>query len=186
MHGGPAPGTKNMVELSTGMDAYENNTAANWKYVTLAEGGEQTPYKHMEGVPIEIYEQIPKSLDIFPAREGEGKRKKRDVGINAKIVAYKYQLDGDFTDEDIDREEGSSGNQTEQSRQGDIRLTDRLDPCLTIKQVFVGFKKWSKRFIGNCGGQFYHEHQVNRCLKFYNYFIKAAKDANMCLDLNAI
>lgn len=47
---------------------------------------------------------------------------------------------------------------------------NREDPCIGIKQIFNGFRKWSDRYIGGCGGQDNHEHQVNRAKKFYGIF----------------
>lgn len=47
---------------------------------------------------------------------------------------------------------------------------DREDPCRGIKQIMTGFRKWAQRYIGNCGGQENHQHQVNRAQKFYGIF----------------
>ena len=95
--------------------------------------------------------------------------------LEEEINSYKYQLDGDFTDDDIFKadEEQPTGPF------GQIRL-ERGNPCKMIKEVFVGFKRWSERYIGNCDGQFTHRHQVNRCLKFYNEFRNAAETAGLC------
>ena len=49
---------------------------------------------------------------------------------------------------------------------------DRSDPCRGIKQIMTGFKKWSHRYIGGCGGQANNNHQFNRAEKFYDYFTK--------------
>jgi len=47
---------------------------------------------------------------------------------------------------------------------------DREDPCVGIKQIMTGFRKWADRYIGGCGGQANHKHQVNRANKFYGIF----------------
>merc|ERR1712227_907938 len=46
----------------------------------------------------------------------------------------------------------------------------REDTCKGIKQIMTGFRKWADRYIGGCGGQANHKHQVNRANKFYGIF----------------
>jgi len=91
--------------------------------------------------------------------------------------SYKYQLDGEFSDDEIFENENSDAPAP--GPFGQIRL-ERGNPCKMIKEVFVGFKRWSERYIGNCDGQFTHRHQVNRCLKFYNEFRTAAEVGGLC------
>ena len=71
--------------------------------------------------------------------------------------------DGDFDDADLDDEDENGDG-------GVFLRLNRDNPCLAIKQVFVGFKKWSLRYIGNCDGQMTHRHMILRSLKFYNEF----------------
>lgn len=52
----------------------------------------------------------------------------------------------------------------------DTERYDRDDPCRGIKQIMTGFRKWAERYIGGCGGQANHRHQVNRANKFYGIF----------------
>lgn len=47
---------------------------------------------------------------------------------------------------------------------------NREDPCVGIKQIMNGFRKWADRYIGGCGGQANYKHQVNRANKFYRIF----------------
>ena len=51
-----------------------------------------------------------------------------------------------------------------------IERYNREDPCQGIKQIMTGFRKWAERYIGGCGGQFNHKHQVNRANRFYEIF----------------
>jgi len=59
-----------------------------------------------------------------------------------------------------------------------IERYDRENPCRGIKQIMTGFRKWADRYIGGCGGQANHKHQVNRANKFYNIF----KEGLSCSD----
>lgn len=52
----------------------------------------------------------------------------------------------------------------------DSERYNRQNPCKGIKQIMNGFRKWTDRYIGGCGGQANHKHQVNRANKFYNIF----------------
>ena len=52
----------------------------------------------------------------------------------------------------------------------DVDRYDRADPCVGMKQIQTGFKKWAHRFIGGCGGQVNKQHQARRAEKFYNIF----------------
>ena len=88
-----------------------------------------------------------------------------EAEINQKIASFEFQLDGDFDDADLD-DEGDGGSF--------LRL-ERDNPCIAIKQVFTGFKKWTMRYIGNCDGQMTHKHMIVRSLKFYNEFRNACE-----------
>jgi len=52
----------------------------------------------------------------------------------------------------------------------DSERYDREDPCVGIKQIMTGFRKWAQRYIGGCGGQVKEQHQVKRANKFYGIF----------------
>jgi len=60
----------------------------------------------------------------------------------------------------------------------DSERYDRENPCRGIKQIMTGFRKWADRYIGGCGGQANHKHQVTRANKFYNIF----KEGLSCSD----
>jgi hypothetical protein len=84
---------------------------------------------------------IPDQLDIYNPRPN---RKRRNDELDTDFC------DGDFCP-DSDR-------------------YNREDPCIGIKQIMTGFRKWALRYIGNCGGQANFSHQVNRSQKFYAIF----------------
>jgi len=169
-HGGPAESDGN-----GGYD-YSTNQAG-----PVLDGNEFTGYK------TDNSDLIPKSIEIFEVRGGgenhrlrrstyekEEERKKREAmesEIDQKIASFEFQLDGDFDDADLDDEDGNVDGDGNISY---ARLT-RDNPCIAIKQVFVGFKKWSQRYIGNCDGQMTHRHMILRSLKFYNEFRNACE-----------
>jgi hypothetical protein len=163
-HGGPAP-----------MDGDGNYDFSSNLAGPVLDGNEFTGYK------TDNSDLIPKTIEIFDVRGGENhrvrrstyekeeERKKRELvesDIDSKIASYEFQLDGDFDDADLDDDNDNDGSD------GDIAFArlNRDNPCLAIKQVFVGFKKWSLRYIGNCDGQMTHKHMILRSLKFYNEF----------------
>ena len=90
-----------------------------------------------------------------------------EAEINQKIASFEFQLDGDFDDADLD-DDGDGGSSA-------LRRLERDNPCIAIKQVFTGFKKWTMRYIGNCDGQMTHKHMIVRSLKFYNEFRNACE-----------
>merc|ERR1712018_974327 len=50
---------------------------------------------------------------------------------------------------------------------------NREDPCTGIRQIQNGFKKWTHRYIGACGGQVKEQHQFQRAEKLYEIFAAA-------------
>ena len=175
-HGGPAP--------SDGQGGYDfsSNQAG-----PVVDGNEFTGYK------TENSHLIPKTIEIFEVRGGdestnhrvrrstyekEVERQKRDAmeaEIDQKIASFEFQLDGDFDDADLDDDDNENGDN---GGSAFLRL-ERDNPCLAIKQVFNGFKKWSMRYIGNCDGQMTHKHMFLRSLKFYNEFRNACESIPM-------
>jgi hypothetical protein len=77
-------------------------------------------------------------FDHFPTRTNE--RKRRSTGA--------------WEDTDVD------GNEMTE-----IRLT-RGDPQLMTKEITTGFRKWAKRYIGHCGGQWKFRHHFHRMHKW--------------------
>lgn len=162
-HGGPA-------QLDTEGNPDYNPNQATRELLTPEE--EFTGYKTIND------HLIPKSIEIFQVRppteshrnrryapDAVEERQRRAVlsaEIAAKIAEYDDQLDGDFDDDDIDRDDARGPS-------GFARL-ERENPCKAIKQVFTGFKKWSLRYIGNCDGQATYQHMLLRSLKFYDEF----------------
>ena len=162
-HGGPAPLDEN------GNPNYDGNTAAGLP-IDKEFGG----YK----IKSIVGDQVPTSIEIFQVRpenhprvrrhevstfEFEQERVRRDNvadQVQAEIDAYEFQLDGDFDDDMLDEDGNGLGL---------LRLA-RDDPCRSIKQVFIGFRKWADRYIANCDGQATHKHMHLRALKFYNEF----------------
>lgn len=170
-HGGPAQ------EDESGDFDFSSNQAASSSAV-LTDKDEFTGYKS------ENKHLIPKDIEIFTVRsenprirrstyEREVERTRRaevENEIEEKIASYKFQLDGDFDDADLD-DDVINGD-------GDVTGLARLErgnPCRGIKQVFIGFKKWSLRYIGNCDGQMTHKHMILRSLKFYNEFAETCE-----------
>jgi len=170
-HGGPAP------EDGQGGYDFSSNQAG-----PVVDGNEFTGYKTVNS------HLIPKTIEIFNVRgidedvggtnhrvrrstyEKEIERQKREdmeAEINQKIASFEFQLDGDFDDADLD-DDGDGGSSA-------LRRLERDNPCIAIKQVFTGFKKWTMRYIGNCDGQMTHKHMIVRSLKFYNEFRNACE-----------
>jgi len=181
-HGGPAP------EDGQGGYDFSSNQAG-----PVMDGNEFTGYKTVNS------HLIPKSIEIFNVRgladgvdgvdgstnhrvrrstyEKEVERQKRETmenEINQKIASFQFQLDGDFDDADLDDDNENGDRNGDGGSSAFLRL-ERDNPCLAIKQVFVGFKKWSQRYIGNCDGQMTHQHMVLRSTKFYNEFRNACE-----------
>jgi len=168
-HGGPAP------IGADGRPDFEDNMATEL---------ELPPEKEFRGYKIKssVGHLVPNSIEIFRVRpevsednhrmrrdgmDKEEMRVRREIiqeNVQKEIDAYEYQLDGDFTDDDIDE-----GDDEEMGGPLTPRLA-RNNPCRAIKQVFVGFRKWADRYIGNCDGQTAHKHMHLRALKFYNEF----------------
>lgn len=112
--------------------------------------------------------------------EKEVERQKRDLmedEINQKIASFEFQLDGDFDDADLDddNDDVTGGDDVSGGGSSALLRLERRNPCLGIKQVFVGFKKWSMRYIGNCDGQMTNKHMLLRSMKFYNEFRAACE-----------
>ena len=169
-HGGPAPLDEN------GNPNFDGNQASD---LVLPAKKEFNGYK----IRSQVADQVPNSIEIFRVRpenhprirrsevstfEFEQERLRRDLvaeTVQKEIEAFKFQLDGDFDDELLEDDGG----------RGLLRL-QRDNPCVAIKQVFVGFRKWADRYIANCDGQATHKHMHKRALKFYNEFVEVCAD----------
>ena len=151
-HGGPAPLSEN------GQPDYTHNQAIELQL---------TPEQEFSGYrpKSKVADQVPKSIEIFRVRdqvpeshrvrrhevstlEFEQERVRRETvaaNVKAQIESFEFQLDGDFDDDSLDNESTL------------LRLK-RDDPCKSVKQVFIGFRKWADRYIANCDGQATYQH----------------------------
>jgi len=48
---------------------------------------------------------------------------------------------------------------------------NRENPCQGIKNIINGYRKWSDRYLGQCGGQSKYEHHRRRALKWYGILV---------------
>ena len=64
-----------------------------------------------------------------------------------------------FYDESL---EHGAPNDERKRRDLDFDRYNREDPCIGMKQIITGFRKWSERYLSKCRGQKNNKHQANR------------------------